>query len=270
MCKRCALVATLLRLQHSNPCIPSDPPCLPPTQVLLVIAATHLDAVAFQIFSQSFKLVPTALFAYWLLGQMLEPMQARMARIICTCAEGDAVRRAASQHDVPCAGWGLEGGNLRGSVQPPLPCPTLPRPAVGIHPRACAGRDPGDGQQRLQLSPQVGGRSSSEQQQPRPGLCGGHGGVLHFGAQLSVCRCAGSGFGCSVCHDLHAHPSCCATSLCFTAAPLAAGVYFEKYVKGKHAASLWVRNIQLGIYGVPLRWGRVNRRWLWLSCCLAS
>lgn len=32
-----------------------------------------------------------------------------------------------------------------------------------------------------------------------------------------------------------------------------AGVYFEKYVKGKHAASLWVRNIQLGIYGVPLR-----------------
>ncbi|PSC68766.1 UDP-N-acetylglucosamine transporter-like, partial [Micractinium conductrix] len=43
--------------------------------VLLIIAATHLDAVAFQIFSQSFKLVPTALFAYWLLGQMLEPMQ---------------------------------------------------------------------------------------------------------------------------------------------------------------------------------------------------
>ena len=32
-----------------------------------------------------------------------------------------------------------------------------------------------------------------------------------------------------------------------------AGVYFEKYVKGKHAASLWVRNIQLGMFGVPLR-----------------
>ena len=31
-------------------------------------------------------------------------------------------------------------------------------------------------------------------------------------------------------------------------------MYFEKYVKGKHAASLWVRNIQLGMYGVPLRW----------------
>lgn len=36
-------------------------------------------------------------------------------------------------------------------------------------------------------------------------------------------------------------------------APSCTGVYFEKYVKGKHAASLWVRNIQLGIYGVPLR-----------------
>jgi UDP-sugar transporter A1/2/3 len=44
-------------------------------QVLLIVAATHLDAVAFQIFNQSFKLVPTALFAYWLLGQALEPMQ---------------------------------------------------------------------------------------------------------------------------------------------------------------------------------------------------
>lgn len=30
-----------------------------------------------------------------------------------------------------------------------------------------------------------------------------------------------------------------------------AGVYFEKYVKGKDAASLWVRNIQLGMFGVP-------------------
>ena len=35
--------------------------------------------------------------------------------------------------------------------------------------------------------------------------------------------------------------------------PGCAGVYFEKYVKGKHAETLWVRNIQLGMYGVPLR-----------------
>lgn len=62
-----------------RPVIPALPapslPTPPVLQVLLVIAATHLDAVAFQIFGQSFKLVPTALFAYWLLGQALEPMQ---------------------------------------------------------------------------------------------------------------------------------------------------------------------------------------------------
>lgn len=40
--------------------------------------------------------------------------------------------------------------------------------------------------------------------------------------------------------------ACCATPRC-------TGVYFEKYVKGKFAASLWVRNIQLGMFGVPLR-----------------
>ena len=33
---------------------------------------------------------------------------------------------------------------------------------------------------------------------------------------------------------------------------LNAGVYFEKYVKGRHGQSLWVRNLQLSIYGVPL------------------
>jgi len=29
-------------------------------------------------------------------------------------------------------------------------------------------------------------------------------------------------------------------------------VYFEKYVKGRHGQSLWIRNLQLSIYGVPL------------------
>lgn len=44
-------------------------------QLLVIVAATNLDVVAFQIFNQSFKLVPTAIFAYWLLGQRLEPVQ---------------------------------------------------------------------------------------------------------------------------------------------------------------------------------------------------
>ena len=41
----------------------------------MIIAASHLDAVTFQICSQSFKIMPTAIFAVWLLGQMLTPMQ---------------------------------------------------------------------------------------------------------------------------------------------------------------------------------------------------
>ena len=44
-------------------------------QVLVIIAASHLDAVTFQICSQSFKIMPTALFAVWLLGQHLAPIQ---------------------------------------------------------------------------------------------------------------------------------------------------------------------------------------------------
>ena len=78
---------SLLQIFHAR-CLPACPPAGNPhthsptlfaaaLQVLLIIAATHLDAVAFQIFSQSFKLVPTALFAYWLRGQTLAPMQVR-------------------------------------------------------------------------------------------------------------------------------------------------------------------------------------------------
>ena len=44
-------------------------------QVLVIIAASHLDAVTFQICSQSFKIMPTAVFAAWLLGQHLTAMQ---------------------------------------------------------------------------------------------------------------------------------------------------------------------------------------------------
>ena len=44
-------------------------------QVLVIVAASHLDAVTFQICSQSFKIMPTALFAVWLLGQHLAPVQ---------------------------------------------------------------------------------------------------------------------------------------------------------------------------------------------------
>jgi drug/metabolite transporter (DMT)-like permease len=44
-------------------------------QVLVIVAASHLDAVTFQICSQSFKILPTAVFAVMLLGQHLTKMQ---------------------------------------------------------------------------------------------------------------------------------------------------------------------------------------------------
>ncbi|KAL4545717.1 hypothetical protein Ndes2526B_g00368 [Nannochloris sp. 'desiccata'] len=50
--------------------------------------------------------------------------------------------------------------------------------------------------------------------------------------------------------------SCCISGL----SSAFAGVYFEKYVKGKHAPNLWIRNIQLSVFGVPfsaaLAWGK--------------
>ena len=56
-------------------------------QVLVIVAASHLDAVTFQICSQSFKIMPTALFAVWLLGQLLTPMQWASLPVlaVCTC-----------------------------------------------------------------------------------------------------------------------------------------------------------------------------------------
>ncbi|KAL4440038.1 hypothetical protein ABPG75_003039 [Micractinium tetrahymenae] len=133
-------------------------------QVLLIIAATHLDAVAFQIFSQSFKLVPTALFAYWLLGQMLEPMQ---------------------WASIPVLAFGVILVTVNNG------------------------------------SPQHGHRSAAA----AAAMSSSHG--LDYVAGMVACSVSGL-------------------------SSAYAGVYFEKYVKGKHAASLWVRNIQLGIYGVPL------------------
>lgn len=49
--------------------------CFVLQQLLLVLAATALDAVSFQVFQQSFKLVPTAVFAHLLLHQRLRPAQ---------------------------------------------------------------------------------------------------------------------------------------------------------------------------------------------------
>ena len=50
-------------------------PCGGHAQILVIVAASYLDAVTFQICSQAFKIVPTAVFAAVLLGQRLSPLQ---------------------------------------------------------------------------------------------------------------------------------------------------------------------------------------------------
>ena len=72
----CVWLSPALNAAHlsctRDPDLRPGPPCW---QVLVIIAASHLDAVTFQICSQSFKIMPTALFAVWLLGQHLAPIQ---------------------------------------------------------------------------------------------------------------------------------------------------------------------------------------------------
>ena len=51
---------------------------------------------------------------------------------------------------------------------------------------------------------------------------------------------------------LQAFPSFCDAGRQLMDSLFLAGVYFEKYVKGKLGQTLWIRNLQLSIYGVPL------------------
>ncbi|BDA44176.1 UDP-N-acetylglucosamine transporter [Coccomyxa sp. Obi] len=129
-------------------------------QVLVIVAASHLDAVTFQICSQSFKIMPTALFAVWLLGQYLAPLQ-----------------------------WA-----------------SLPVLAVGVVFVTMNGSTPAGG-----------------------GSFAGESDLI-----LGLAASALSGLSSAY-----------------------AGVYFEKYVKGKQGQTLWIRNLQLSLYGVCLSLGYV-------------
>ena len=130
-------------------------------QLLVIVAASHLDAVTFQICSQSFKIVPTALFAVWLLGQALTPSQ---------------------WASLPVLALGTVFVTLNGS------------------------------------NASSGGSASAVTAAAAPG------GLL-IGLSASILSGLSSAF---------------------------AGVYFERYVKGRHGQSLWVRNLQLSLYGTPL------------------
>ena len=143
-----------------------SPPMLVPAslfvaqQVLVIVAASHLDAVTFQICSQSFKIVPTAFFAVWLLGAHLEPHQ---------------------WASLPVLAAGTIFVTLNGSA---------PGPAAAA---AVAAASP------------------------------------HTNLALGLAASALSGLSSAY-----------------------AGVHFEKFVKGRASQSLWVRNLQLSVYGAPL------------------
>lgn len=133
-------------------------------QILLIWAATFLDAVSYQIFNQSFKLVPTAVFAYLILGQTLSSLQWASMPVL-----------AAGVIFVTINNNSNNSGNATGSDDI----------VVTV--------------------------------------------VSNTEWYLGMIACSISGLSSAF-----------------------AGVYFEKYLKGKHGASLLERNIQLGIFGAPL------------------
>jgi solute carrier family 35 (UDP-sugar transporter), member A1/2/3 len=151
-------------------------------QVLLIVAATYLDAVTYQIFNQAFKLVPTAIFARVLLGQLLTTMQWASMPVLAAGVVLVTINNNSG-------GGGGGGGSGSSSTS-----------GVG----AAAATASADGGQIASTADWMFGMVS-----------------------------------CSIAGLSSAY----------------AGVYFEKYVKGKHAASLWVRNIQLGMFGVPFSLG---------------
>ena len=146
-------------------------------QVLLIAAATYLDAVTYQIFNQAFKLIPTAIFAQWLLGQRLAPMQ-----------------------------WA-----------------SMPVLAAGV----------------ILVTIHNGPTNESPEVKA----------VSHANWVIGMVSCCISGLSSAF-----------------------AGVYFEKYVKKSNSPNLWIRNIQLSMFGVPfsgmlaiLKDGPEIRRHGWLQ-----
>ena len=81
-------------------------------QILVIVAASYLDAVTFQICSQSFKIMPTAVFAVWLLGQYLTPMQwaslpvLAMGVVFVTLNGSSVTKQNNSAHDMLMMGLG--------------------------------------------------------------------------------------------------------------------------------------------------------------------
>lgn len=234
-----------------------SPPMLVPAglfvmqQVLVIVAASYLDAVTFQICSQSFKIMPTALFAVWLLGQRLAPLQWASLPVLAVGVvfvtlngsappgAGGGAAAAAGQSDLALglaasslAGLSSAYAGARAPRGGPAAAPCAARAALGaaaLPPPAAWG---------VQVTLGCSGTSHQGCAVKPRARCRARPPPLGAAEQPASQRTAGARG---------------ARRTRVTAAPRArAGVYFEKYVKGRHGQSLWIRNLQLSIYGVPL------------------
>ena len=82
-------------------------------QVLVIVAASHLDAVTFQICSQAFKILPTAVFAALLLGQRLTGLQWASLPVLA----------AGITFTTFTGGGGSGSPGAAACIPPTLPCP---------------------------------------------------------------------------------------------------------------------------------------------------
>lgn len=194
-------------------------------QVLVIVAASHLDAVTFQICSQSFKIMPTAVFAVWLLGQYLTPMQ---------------------WSSLPVLAFGVVFVTMNGSSASQDGESTSDQVLLGLGASALSGLSSAyAGEAALQECVLSGAKISCNRSiTTYPCLHNFVSNVFLKAGHVSTVRRY------QACIKPVSYSAYMRREL--THKKCHAGVYFEKYVKGKQGQTLWIRNLQLSIYGVPL------------------
>ena len=246
----------------------------------MIIAASHLDAVTFQICSQSFKIMPTALFAVWLLGQHLAPVQWASLPVLAVGVVFVTMNNSANSSPSDATKLhlmlGLGASALSGLssayagvallLTTPairsflcISCVHLPGCASWLHGWTCSRV------QSLHMLGCVKGLGLGPGLLPagrvclRPLVCCGHAPSAcnsdqSFGTPRAAwcCSQASGRNSHAPCHTARSPTVKLGLGLELTASVPYVGVYFEKYVKGKLGQTLWVRNLQLSIYGVPL------------------
>ena len=233
----------------------------------MIIAATHLDAVTFQICSQSFKIMPTALFAVWLLDQYLSPMQWASLPVLAigvvfvtmNTSNSAVPANRTSELDL-LLGLGASALSGLSSAYAGL------LPPADLHIGNCLNTACNRGCHACKLD-----ACSVLRQVVACCFAAGSQVGMHSHGMQSFIECPAfrpvswinsdgrylgapwqSSHAGHVGHAGHAGHCVLPKRSLLIAASIHAGVYFEKYVKGKLGQTLWIRNLQLSIYGVPL------------------